>query len=87
MVPVRPFHSYIGAGGIVQENLTYTVVPVANANIKLGLELVAMRQRVAFFGSNRSWLQPRDECRRVRSWSDVFLAIDSIERNGRCWTR
>jgi hypothetical protein len=51
MVPVRPFHSYIAAGGVVQENLTYTVVPIANTSIRLGRELVAMRQRVAFFGS------------------------------------
>jgi len=51
MVPLRPLHSYVAAGGVIQENLTYTVVPIANTNIRIGREMVAMRQRAAFFGS------------------------------------
>jgi hypothetical protein len=59
MVPMRPFHSYASAavatngtvtGYIVQESLTYTVVPGAQVNFVLK-NWVAARQRAALFGS------------------------------------
>lgn len=55
LVPFTPYHSYTAAqtesasAPVVQETKTYTVVPVASFNILLGRELVAKRQRVAFF--------------------------------------
>lgn len=60
MVPVRPFHSYAAAAqatngavtaNVVQETLTYTVVPMASVNTLIGRDLVVKQQRVAFFGT------------------------------------
>ena len=54
LVPVTPYHSYTAAQSysasapVVQENKIYTVVPDASFNILLH-ELIADRQRVAFF--------------------------------------
>jgi hypothetical protein len=59
MVPFRPFHSYstsaVASGGVVtgnviQENLTYTVVPLALVNIGIHQGLYKKRP-VAFFGT------------------------------------
>ena len=59
IVPMQPYHSYATAavasggvvtGNIVQESLTYTVVPVALANINIK-EWDKRQQRVAFIGT------------------------------------
>lgn len=59
MVPIRPFHSYSAAavstagvvtGNVVQQTLTYTVVPLALVNISLYQSLLH-RQPIAFFGT------------------------------------
>lgn len=59
VVPLRPFHSYTGAaaasngtvtGYVVQQSLTYTVIPAALVNFVLA-DWVAHRQRAGFFGT------------------------------------
>ncbi|WP_125486151.1 hypothetical protein [Edaphobacter aggregans] len=60
MVPTSPYHTYTKASvatngivtdNIVQENLTYTVVPVVSVNFLIGRELIARKQRVATFAT------------------------------------
>lgn len=59
MVPLQPYHSYASAeaaangsvtGYVVQESLTYTVIPVAQLNF-VAADWVAHRQRAAFFAT------------------------------------
>jgi len=59
MVPVRPFHSYSAAavstagvvtGNVVQQTLTYTVVPLALVNISL-YQSIFQKQPTAIFGT------------------------------------
>ena len=59
MVPMQPYHAYASAeaatngtvtGYVVQESLTYTVIPDAQVNFVLK-DWVAKRQRVGLFGS------------------------------------
>jgi hypothetical protein len=60
MVPLTPYHSYSAAevatggsptGNVVQQTVTYTVVPAASVNVLIGNERAAQGQRMAFFGS------------------------------------
>jgi hypothetical protein len=59
MVPAAPYHSYSAAAvatngtitkSVVQETLTYTVVPVVSVNV-LVKDFIAKQQRAAWFGS------------------------------------